>query len=175
MILSSTGGGPPSDVMKRHMRRILQPCGMALKQGALVVRDDLSKSQVLPSGPSVKGVSGDGPFIGDAKMASKKNKKKRKKWKTGSSPAPEGNGDIPNQINPRTGHRNRCYGCGSEFHLLPHCPGTQPQAARKVSIVMDTSTQDVREGQDGDVYSSPLGPGSVDGGGGGSSKVILDT
>ena len=40
---------------------------------------------------------------------------------------------------------------------------------------MDTSTQDVREGQNGDVFATLLGLGSVDGGVGGSSKVILDT
>ena len=27
-----------------------------------------------------------------------------------------------NGINRRAGERNRCYGCGSEFHLLPKCP-----------------------------------------------------
>ena len=111
----------------------------------------------------------------DANVAPKKKKKKQKQGKPGCSPAPGGNGNIPNQINPRTGYRNRCYGCGSEFRLLPHCPGKQPQAARKASIVMDTSTQDVREGQEGNAYSNLLGSGSADGGVGGSSRVILET
>ena len=43
MILSSAGGDPSLNVMKRHMRRISQPCGMALKQDAL-------ESQVSPFG-----------------------------------------------------------------------------------------------------------------------------
>ena len=90
MILSSAGGNPSLDVMKRHMRRILQPCGMELKQDALVVKDDLLKSQDSPLGPAARDASGDKVAIGDANMLPKKKKKKTKKKKNWILPGPEG-------------------------------------------------------------------------------------
>ena len=78
MILSSAGGDPSLDAVKRHMRRILQPCRMALKQDALAVKDDLSKSQALPSGSAAYDASGNGPVTGDANMAPQKKKNRRK-------------------------------------------------------------------------------------------------
>ena len=119
MILSSTGGGPSLEVMRRHMRRILQPCGVELKQDVLVVKGDAPKTQAVSSGSVANDGSDARPAIGDATVASKKKKKKQEKGKTGSSSILGGHRDTPNQINPRTGYRKRCYGCGSEFHLLP--------------------------------------------------------
>ena len=34
-----------------------------------------------------------------------------------------------NGFNRRTGERDRCYGCGSEYHLLPKCPTKQERKA----------------------------------------------
>ena len=44
MVLASAGGwgGPSLGNMKRHMRRMLQPCGVDLKQDALIADNDLN-------------------------------------------------------------------------------------------------------------------------------------
>ena len=47
------------------------------------------------------------------------------------------NGETLNRVNARTGYRNRRFGCGNEFHLLPRCPGKPPSAVRRVSFAMD--------------------------------------
>ena len=70
MILPGAGGDPSLETMKRHMRRILQPCGMELKQDVRVVKDDALNKQVFPPGPSVSSGPGDTPLIGDAYVAS---------------------------------------------------------------------------------------------------------
>ena len=118
---------------------------------------------------------GDTALIGDANVASKEKEKKTKKGKLGPSPAPRENGNTPDQINPRTGYRNRRFGCGSEFHLLPRSRGKQPQAARKVSIAMVTPNQDGNVDLGGGVYATFIGSDSTCGGLGRPSKVILDT
>ena len=38
-------------------------------------------------------------------------------------------GSEKNGFNRRTGERNRCFGCGSEYHLLPQCPNKQERKA----------------------------------------------
>ncbi len=60
----------------------------------------------------------------DAWVAYRKAEKGRKDSQQNARSRPKGKGrktDEPerNGINRRTGERNRCYGCGSEFHLLP--------------------------------------------------------
>ena len=42
LVLASTGGDASLETMKKHMRRILQPCGVDLKQDALIVGNDLN-------------------------------------------------------------------------------------------------------------------------------------
>ena len=105
----------------------------------------------------------------------RRKRKKTQKGKLGPSLAPRGYGNTPNQINPRTGYRNCCYDCGSGFHLLPQCPGQQPQAARKVSIAMETANQDGKVDLGGGVYTASLELDSTCGGLERPSKVILDT
>ena len=175
MVLSSTGGDPSLETMKQHMRRILQSCGMELNQDSLVAKDDVPNKQAPPCGSAANCSPGDGPIIGDANAAPKKKRKKPKKGKFAPPSAQQGNGNTPNQINPRTGYRNRCYGCGSEFHLLPQCPQKQSQSARRVSIAMEPPGQDGRNTQGDGVYTTSIGMESSCGGPECPSKVILDT
>ena len=61
------------------MRRISPPCGIDLKQDVLAVKDDALNTQVFPPGTSVNSSPGVASSIGDANVASKKKKGKRKK------------------------------------------------------------------------------------------------
>ena len=135
LVLASTGGDNSLETMKKRMRRILQPCGMDVKRDALIVNNDM---KVLNSTSSYTDDSDVKADVGDAQIASKK--KRKNKQKKGKDPIQQprlsGGGNL-NRVNPRTGYRNRCFGCGGEFHLLPNCPGKQPQEARRVSITMD--------------------------------------
>ena len=54
MIRSITGGDPSLETMKRHMRQMSQPCGVELKQDALVAEDDLFITQQPHLGPRRK-------------------------------------------------------------------------------------------------------------------------
>ena len=71
------------------------------------------------------------------------------------SKSPKG-GQEKNGFNRRTGERNRCYGCGSEYHLLPKCPSKQDRRAQNPapspssnprssfsSITLEDSPQDI--------------------------------
>ena len=63
----------------------------------------------------------------EAWVAFRKAAGSRKDVTQGARPRPKGKGGKPgeqvrNGFNRRTGERNRCYGCDSEFHLLPKCP-----------------------------------------------------
>ena len=174
-ILSIAGGDPSFETTKRYMRWISRPSGIDLNQDVLVAKDDAPDTQASLPGTSVNSSPGVASSIRDANAASKKKKKKTKKGEIGPPLAQQGNGNIPNQINPRTGHRNRCYGCGSEFHLLPQRPQKQPQVARKVSIAMEAPSQDGRDTQGDGVYTTSIGLESPCGGLGCPSKVILDT
>ena len=129
MGLPSTGGDPSLEVMKRHMRRISQPCGLEMQRDALLAKDDLLKvRQSLPRS-GVSNAVQEETRIGDAQVAPKKEKGKKKKDKSRLPPAPSATRATSDQVNPRTGYRSRRNGCSSEFHLLPHCPGEQPNAA----------------------------------------------
>ena len=50
-ILSITGGEPSLEVVKRHMRRISQPCGVEMRQDALLAKGDLLKAHPNLSRP----------------------------------------------------------------------------------------------------------------------------
>ena len=41
LVLASTGGDASLETMKKHMRRILQPCGVDLERDASIVNNDL--------------------------------------------------------------------------------------------------------------------------------------
>ena len=110
---------------------------MEMKQDSLLVKGDLSKAHQTMSRPDVNDDLNEKNPIGEAQAAPKKKREKRTKEKSIPPPAPSANGATPNQENTRTGYRNRRFGCGSEFHLLPQCSGKQPHVARRASIAMD--------------------------------------
>ena len=156
-IPSRAGGDPSLETTKRHVRRIFTPCGVGLKRDVLTAEGDLLDTRESPSQPLANKTSGDETRFGDAHVVSKKTKQKKRKGKNGPSPAPLGNGDVPNRINSRAGYRNRCYGCGSEFYLLAQRPGKQPNAARRVSIAIETPDQDGKDAVGGGVYTTSIG------------------
>ena len=78
----------------------------------------------------------------------------------GKKPKVPKGGQEKNGFNRRTGERNRCYGCGSEYHLLPKCPTKQERKAPAPvpppsstprspfsSITLEDSPQDVNSAQ----------------------------
>ena len=74
LISASTGDDTSLENMKRHMRRILQPCGVDLKQDALIADDDsnvMRPASVTPDDSNVK------VDLGEAQAVSKKKKGKR--------------------------------------------------------------------------------------------------
>ena len=76
LVLASTGGDASLETMKKHMRRILQPCGMDLKRGALIVNNDLKVKRSASGSPDDSTVTGD---MGEAQVVSKKKKKHKTK------------------------------------------------------------------------------------------------
>ena len=70
------------------------------------------------------------------------------------------NGAALNQVNPRSGYRNRCYVCGGEFHLLPHCPGEQPNAVQGAPFAMETPDEGGKDVSGGEGYTTYIGLGS---------------
>ena len=136
MVMAGTCGNLSLEVVKRYMRRILGPRGMGKKQDALSLKGDplMANSPLHVASPYDE--ASDYPPRGDALVTSKKKGKKRKTGQKGFSPVLPANRPTnvatPNRINPRLGRRNRCFGCGSEFHLPPKRPGPTPKAARRV-------------------------------------------
>ena len=70
LVLASTGGDTSLETMKKHMRRILQPCIVDAKRDALVVNNDL---KALNSAPSQLDDSIGKVDVGEAQIASKKS------------------------------------------------------------------------------------------------------
>ena len=87
MILSSMGGDPSLEAMKRHTRRISQPCGMEMKQDVRVATGDLLKTNRNLSMPGANKALGGATVVGDAQVAPKKKKGKRK-WARAGPPQP---------------------------------------------------------------------------------------
>ena len=81
LVLASTGGDTSLETMKKHMRRILQPCGVDLKRDALIVNNDLKVMRAASSYPDDSNVKVD---MGEAQVASKK--KRKNKTKKGRDP-----------------------------------------------------------------------------------------
>ena len=76
MVLASTGGDPSLDVMERHVRRILQPCGMEMKQDALAAKGDLLRAHHSMFRPDVNKASRGETLIGKAQAAPKKRRER---------------------------------------------------------------------------------------------------
>ena len=117
----------------------------------------------------------DETFIGDAQVAPGKKKIEKKKGKSGPSPTSSANRAALNQVNSRTGYRNRRYECGGEFHLLPHCPGRQPNAVRRVSIATETPDEGGKDVLGGAVYKTSVELGVLYSGSVRHSTAIIDT
>ena len=77
--MASTGGDPALEVMKRHMRRILQPCGVEMKQDTQLAKGDLLKAHpTLPSSDTNDDLYERTP-IGEGQPAPKKKGGKKKR------------------------------------------------------------------------------------------------
>ena len=116
--------------------------------------------KAMNSAPSYSDDSNAKVNVGEAQIASKKKRKnKTKKGKDPNQRPRFSEDDTLNRVNPRTGYRNRCFGCGSEFHLLPNCPGKRPQEARRASITMDPPDRSAGGSTDGNVYQTSINMG----------------
>ena len=93
-------------------------------------------------------------------MQHPRNGRKKKKGKSGFPPTPAEHGATPSAVNPRAGSRERCCGCGSEFHLLPNCPGKQRKDARRAPIEMELPKEDGQDTSGGEVYTTSFNLGS---------------
>ena len=175
MVIASTCGDLSLEVVRRHMRRILGQRGIGMKQDALRLKNDSNKVNSIPYMASSNDNASDYPLVGEIQVTFKK-KKKRKRALPHTPPVnhPK-NGATPNRINPRTGHRNRRYGSGSESQLLPQCPGQTPNAARRVPIAMDHPEGGDPDAAGGEVYTTSVSPGLLVGHSASDSAVIIDT
>ena len=81
--LSSTGGDPPLEVMKRHICRFSKHCGAKMKQDALLAMGDLLKARQNSSRSDANKALRDKTFVGDAQVAPKKKRIERKKARAG--------------------------------------------------------------------------------------------
>ena len=105
----------------------------------------------------------------------KKRENKKKKGKGPAQSVRQSGDGTPNRVNPRTGYRNRRFGCGSEFHLHPNCPGKVPQDARRVSISMDPHGISAGGSSEGNVYQTSINMGLASTSVVHDSVVIIDT
>ena len=171
--LASPGGDASFETTKKHMKRIPQACGVDLKLDSLNADCDLDVMRPASVSPADSHVKED---VSEAQVVSKKKRENTKQ--KGKDPiqsvrhSGEGN---PNRVNPRTGYRNRCFGCGSEFHLLPNCPGNVPQDARRVSISMDPPERHAGGPSAGNVYQTSINMGLALTSVAHDSVVIIDT
>ena len=72
MVRASTGGEPSLEEVKRHMRRISQPCGMEMKRDALSVKGDLLEAHQTLSRPDAKDDLDEETLVGEAHATPKK-------------------------------------------------------------------------------------------------------
>ena len=126
LLMASLGGSVDFARVTQHLRQLFtQPA--ATKEDIFPVIEDLSGHP--PEDLSYEAwvayhQKRKSPTGGGNPSRSRSHKGKGKKTKT-----PKG-GKERNGFNRRTGERNRCYGCGSEYHLLPKCPTKQEKRAR---------------------------------------------
>ena len=121
---TSTCSDRDLDVMLRHMRRILEPCGPTAKQDPLFLKKN------APSTDDQDQLENDARVISFTSWAHEKSTASPKKGKkkgqipknTAQTAEPLTGGATPNRTDSRTGLRGRCYGRGSEYHLFPQCP-----------------------------------------------------
>ena len=138
-----------------------------------MVDNDLNVTRPASASPDDSNVKVD---VGEAQVVPKKKRKNKKKKGKGPAQRTCLSGDgTPNRVNPRTGYRNRFFGCGSECHLLPSCPGEMPQDARRVSISMDPPDRRAGGSSEGNVYQASINMGIASKSVVRDSVVIIDT
>ena len=119
LVVASVQGSLDSyPALAKQMRQILQPVGGTQKEDILMNSPNIMADNV--------GVDEE-DLSYEAWVAYRKAGKGRKGPQQNARSRPKGKGSKMheqerNGLNRRTGERNRCYGCGSEFHLLPKCP-----------------------------------------------------
>ena len=117
--MASLGGSVDFPRMKQQLRQLFHHPKSVTKEDVFSVAEelqahsdeDLSYEAWLASRKQQKQPAGAG--IVSRSPFKKGNGKKQKASKGGQE---------LNGLNRRTGERNRRYGCGSEYHLLPKCP-----------------------------------------------------
>ena len=119
LVMASVQGSLDSyPALAKQMRQILQPVGSAQKEDVLMHSPTIMADNV--------GIDEE-DLSYEAWVAYRKAGKGRMNSQQYARSKSKGKGSKPhdqerNGLNRRTGERNRCYGCGSEFHLLPKCP-----------------------------------------------------
>ena len=101
-------------VVAKQKRCLLGPHGGVARQDVVVAADADSSSN---------GGRDDAAWVVYRKA--KKQSDRKGKEEKGSRPGKEkvkGDGRTPNEFNRRSGVRNTCYKCKSEYHLAPKCP-----------------------------------------------------
>ena len=119
LLMASMGGNVEFGRMSKQLRQLFQAPNAVTKEDisrvseASVPEDDLSYEARLAYRKGNKQRPG-------AKQAPRSSSKfSGKKYK------PQEGEQEKNGFNRRTGERNRCYRCGSGYHLLPKCPMKQ--------------------------------------------------
>ena len=114
LVMASVQGSLDSFLaLAKQMRQILQPVGSTQKEDVLMTAPPIMSDNVEVD---------DEDTSYDAWVAWRKAGKGRKDAQHGPRSKSRGKGrkmhePERNGINRRTGERNRCYGCGSEFHV----------------------------------------------------------
>ena len=114
LLLASVPGSSDFPIAAKQMRPSYEPCGGPMRQYVSATTDlDMDSEEE------------DASY--EARVAYRKAKKTRKeaprrsRSKSGGSKKVEGDRQEMNGVNRRARKRNRCYACGSEYHLAPKC------------------------------------------------------
>lgn len=126
LLMTSLGGAVDFARVTQHLRQLFNQSNSATKEDIFPVTEE--KSDQRPEDLSY-----------DAWVAYHQRRKQstaggsasrsHSKAGKGKKPKTPKGGREKNGFNRRTGERNRCYGCGSEYHLLPKCPNKQERKA----------------------------------------------
>ena len=114
MAMAAVQGSLDYPLLAKQMRQILNPVGGAHKEDILNIS-------------AGTGGAGDEDLSHEAWIAFRKAGGSHREPPQSMRPRPTGKGSkqdeqARNGFNRRAGERNRCFSCGSEFHLLPKCP-----------------------------------------------------
>ena len=109
------------------MRRIFDPCGGVAKHDVFAATDCYVESE--EEGPSYEARAA----YREAKEARQASPRKSRSKSNGANEV-NGDGQVLNRLNSRTGERNRRYTCGSEYHLAPRRP-----QRRKCALSVDSA------------------------------------